>query len=131
VDFELKRVQPYTRRNLEPPNPDMGPNWADRIRTWNVGIGLDRSSLSPATFRDPAFWYVGFHDEDEHELLPERSLDREISLATSEQQRIRIEREFDSDRQPATWTVWPKSRSMGWLRKVKGLLDASSRIRIG
>jgi hypothetical protein len=37
--------------------------------------------------------------------------------------RIVIERRFRSARQPATWTVWPHSRSGGWLDKVVGAVE--------
>jgi hypothetical protein len=128
IGFATKKVQVYTSRHCEPPNPDTALDWATRYRTWKVRISLDRFSLAPAAFRDPAFWYFGVHDENEGELYRKDLSASEIATLTWDRQMITIERTFDSDRQPCTWTVWPKSRSGEWLQKVKGDLDHESRM---
>jgi hypothetical protein len=127
LNFELKRAQTYTRLHFEPPNPEAVSDWAKRIQTWKVRIQLDRSSLPPEFFHDPVFWYVGFHDKGKNELHRKDLSSSEISATPTDQQKIMIERIFESDELPTTWTVWPKSRSAGWLQKVNGVLDATSR----
>jgi hypothetical protein len=128
LNFERRRAQAYTQRHLEPPNPDAGADWASHIHRWYVRVELDRRSIPPSAFDDPVFWYLGFHDRDERELFRKDLSVSEIHIAANERQRITIERTFESERQPATWTVWPKSRSSGWLRKIKGSIEPASRV---
>jgi hypothetical protein len=40
-----------------------------------------------------------------------------------EQPEIELVCELQSGSIPAAWTVWPVSRSRGWLRKVEGKLQ--------
>ena len=41
----------------------------------------------------------------------------------SDEQTISLVCEFESSTIPASWTVWPVSRSEGWLKKIAGTLD--------
>jgi len=45
--------------------------------------------------------------------------------------RIFIERRFESYAEPLTWTVWPFSRSAGWLDKVEGVASALDVLEAG
>src|SRR5205823_5485899 len=46
ISFEHRKIQEYTRQELEPPNPPAAPDWAERIRTYQLGISLAPGELS-------------------------------------------------------------------------------------
>jgi hypothetical protein len=121
LSFRHRRVQEYTRRGLEPPNPPAADDWADRIRTYALEIVLDPVELPAAARVDPQFWYVGFHDAEGQEIYRLDAGEQEIAgLLAGNPSRVRLRREFVSNRPPVSWTVWPVSLSEGWLRKIDG-----------
>ena len=126
LSFRHRSAQDATLRGEEPPNPPAPPNWPTAIRDWRVRIVLDRAALPPAAFSDPAFWYVGFHDAADGEIRREDAQGEELHRLLAADGKIIIERQFRSARQPATWTVWPHSRSGRWLEKVVGTVDAGA-----
>jgi hypothetical protein len=122
LNFRHRKVQDYTRWGEEPPNPSCPRDWVERTRTWRVRILLDRVALPPSALDDPYFWYVGIHDANNEEIhrrdLSEQDLSKVLRGTASQ---IVIERDFESTRKPVTWTVWPYSRSKGWLDKLQGV----------
>jgi hypothetical protein len=46
----------------------------------------------------------------------------ELAPVFGEEPRIFLVCEFESGSVPAKWSVWPVSRSKGWLRKIEGTL---------
>ena len=124
LSFRHRQVQDYTRRGEEPPNPPAPAGWAEQIRAYLVPIELDRAALEPEACADPMFWYVGFHDADGLELYRRDADAKELrELLAGKPSRIVIEREFSSNREPVSWTVWPVSRSGVWLQKREGRID--------
>jgi hypothetical protein len=82
--LQHRRVQAYTRRGSEPANPEASPrlrDWADRIHRRNMRLGLDQSAFLRASFRDAAFWYLGFHDAHNNELYSKDDRSEEIGTA--------------------------------------------------
>ncbi len=119
VSFRQRRVQDYTRRGGEPPNPPAKPGWAGRVRDHTVEIALDVRSLPPAATEDPVLWYVGIHDSSGRELYRQDTSEEELSGAlAADGGTVRLIREFTSDTMPASWTVLPLSASEGWLAPV-------------
>jgi hypothetical protein len=117
INFAQHTVSDETRLNLEPPPPTP----SARDGTCRLRICLDTAQLEPLARRDATFWYVGFHDEFQRELYREDALATELAtLLGSSATRVELEREFRCEREPATWTVWPYSRSAGWLEKLCG-----------
>ncbi len=124
LSFRHRRVQDDTRRHEEPPNPPAPADWADKIRAYRVRIGLDRATLPEAALADPQFWFVGFHDANNEEIYRRDADEQELGvLLAGDAPRIVIDREFEIGREPVTWTVWPVSRSQGWLTKLTGPID--------
>lgn len=124
INFQHSRVQDYALKGGEPPNPPAASNWYEEPRPWKVNIDLDISQLQPTAIMDAEFWYVGFHDADGNEVYREDASHEELTKSpTNGGQRILIERKFESVLTPKTWTVWPVSRSNGWLDKVEGLVS--------
>jgi hypothetical protein len=120
VNFRRRRSQDYTRRFLEPPNPPMPADWADRIGSYEIEIAIEKSTL-PAHVDDYLFWYVGFHDVNDQEIhrLDADKDDVKAMLAGPGEHAI-LRRSFESEREPVSWTVWPNSVSKGWLDKLQG-----------
>lgn len=120
VSFRRQRTTDYTRRFLEPPNPPLPPDWADRIGRYEIEIGVEKAGL-PADIDDYLFWYVGFHDAADQEVY-RLDVDREEvrALMAAEGPTALIRRSFESERDPVSWTVWPYSESRTWLEKLQG-----------
>jgi hypothetical protein len=129
LSFKHKRAQDYTTRFQEPPNPPMPADWAEAIRSWRVVAAIDRTALPELALRDPAFWYVGTHDADGQEIYREDLKEEELQyLVAAGSPRILIERRFESHAEPLTWTVWPFSKSAGWLDKIEGAVDGPDKL---
>jgi hypothetical protein len=122
LSFGLRKAQDYTVRSEEPPNPKVDANWVKEIYTWLVRIRLDSKQLSADNWRDFSFWYLGVHDEDHHEIFRHDLTPDELEPLSQQQPEIELVCELQSGSIPASWTVWPVSRSRGWLTKVEGTL---------
>jgi Glycosyltransferase (GlcNAc) len=122
LSFGLRKAQDYTVRSEEPPNPKVDANWVKEIYTWLVRIKLDSEQLSADNWRDFSFWYLGVHDEDHHEIFRHDLTPDELEPLSQQQPEIELVCELQSGSIPASWTVWPVSRSRGWLTKVEGTL---------
>jgi len=126
LSFSERQAQDYTRAHLEPPNPALPPDWATGVRRWDVRISVDRRRLPTPGVTDVDFWYVGFHDATGAEVHRRDASSAELDgLECQSGGRLDLDRQFESSREPVTWTVWPHSRSTGWLEKVTGDLGST------
>jgi len=122
LNFRRRTAQRQAVQGTEPPPAPMPLTGTDRLRPWDVRIVLNRAVLPPAALADPHFWYIGFHDANDAEIHREDAADPELStLMAHGEAEIVIGRRFVSARRPASWTVWPVSRSRGWLDKIVGV----------
>jgi hypothetical protein len=113
-------------RGDEPPNPPALATWATEVRMWHVRIVLDRRTLQSEALADPRLWYLGCHDADNTELFRHDAEGDELrSLLQHDTADIVFRRQFNSARQPATWTVWPMSSDGQWLTKTMGTIDSA------
>jgi hypothetical protein len=122
ISLKLRRVQDYTVRSQEPPNPEAAPNWTGQIFTWMVRITLDRATLSVDALEDSSFWYVGVRDEHETEIYRQDIPPSQLATLPTTEPTVVLVCEFKSGTIPASWVVWPVSDSRGWLTKVEGRL---------
>lgn len=126
LDFRHKLAQDYTLRGGEPPNPPAGVECVKKVRAWHVRIEFDRTALPAAALVDPLFWYVGFHDAENEEIHRQDAAGEELrALLVNNATRLAIDRRFSSDRRPVSWTVWPVSRSAGWLDKITARVEGT------
>jgi hypothetical protein len=123
LSFSLRKGQNYTLRAEEPPNPEPDPDWAESIFTWLVKVVIDPAKLPPGACDDPSFWYVAIHDEGGHEIFRRDFQHAELKALTGKEPVITLICEFQTGILPATWSVWPVSRSRGWLQRVTGALN--------
>ena len=122
LSFTLRKAQLPTVRGLEPPNPEPPPDWAERIQLWIAKVMLRREQLPPGSFDDPSLWYLGILDAEGYEITRiDMGLDRLEPLRGTEEE-LALVCEFPSEVAPASWTLWPLSRTRGWLQKVVGTL---------
>ena len=121
INFRDRKVQDYTWRGEEPPDPHPPVNWEDGVHLWDIPIELKRRQLPDAAWMDAHFWYVGLHDASGREIyrhdLSGEELDR---LLRGNAENLLIRRRFQSGLSPKTWTVWPVSQQQGWLDKITG-----------
>ena len=122
LSFRERKVQDYTRRLFEPPNPPPDPDWISKIYNWIVRILIDPHQLPAAAFAQPAFWYVTLHDEEGREIFRRDFPGSEFATVTGIEPKIALICEFESGILPISWTVWPVNTSSQWLSKIKGFL---------
>jgi hypothetical protein len=121
LSFLHRMARDATLRGEEPPNPPAPAAWATEPREWRVRIMWDRAALPSEALANPQFWYVGVHDANSAEIYREDAFGDEFrGLLQTEAREIVIERSFISDRQPATWTVWPTGCTGEWLSRIVG-----------
>jgi hypothetical protein len=121
ISFHHRQVQDYTREHREPPNPAAEPDWAERTGQRRVHILLDRDSLPTGALKEPAFWYVGLHRRDGTELYRQDAAGEELeALLDGDSGIIKISRSFESESEPARWTVIPFGTREGWLQGISG-----------
>jgi hypothetical protein len=122
ISLKLRKVQDYTVRCEEPPNPEAGSDWMGQIFTWMVRITLDRAALPVSALEDCSFWYVGVCGEDGNEIYRQDIPQSQLAALPSNEPTVVLICEFESGTIPASWTVWPVSDSLGWLAKLEGRL---------
>jgi hypothetical protein len=130
--FKLRKVQDYTVRCGEPPNPEAAVDWTGQIFPWMVRITFDRDGLPVAAFDDPELWYVGVQDADHVEIYRRDIPSSQLASLQTAEPKIVLVCEFESGAVPVSWTVWPVSRSLGWLTRIEGTLgDGDYTIVVG
>jgi Glycosyltransferase (GlcNAc) len=122
LSFRLRRAQDYTVRYEEPPNPETTSDWTADIYTWMVRITLERAALPDGALEDPVFWYVGIKGEDGIEIHRKDILKNQVDTFPKGEPTLVLVLEFQSGTIPATWSIWPVSRTLGWLSKIEGRL---------
>lgn len=120
MHFGVRGVSDHALQNRPPPDPAADaedPQWARRFfRRQSFSVHLAPSDVA-ADVADVDFWYVGAHTADGAELFRHDLHGAELDHI---RRRVPYEQEFffHSPQFPASWTVWPHSRSRGWLDKV-------------
>jgi hypothetical protein len=120
LDFSNQKVQDHTRRSRQPPNPPVSDDnaWLPGVMDpYSYTIVLAAQDLPDAAIDDIDFWYCGAHDDagmeiHRHDLEGEELA--ELLASTPHRQTMR----FDAATPPETWTVWPHSKSRGWLDRI-------------
>jgi hypothetical protein len=120
LSFRHRKAQNYTMAAKEPPNPEEISNWTDRIYNWIVRVTLQRSELPTAALDDPEMWCVCVQDKDGTEISRTDFPPDKLQSLHGNQETVALICEFPSETVPATWTVWPRSMSQGWLRMMRG-----------
>ena len=123
VSFKKRAVQQYTLDNNSAPNP---PLYGEEFDGSFLMIFKHCIDIHKPTFdkdMDYDFWSVIFEDDDGKPLNRKDMNVSEINgFLTTPDEWVKIWREFDTERKPDKWVVWPHSESKGWLEKIEGRL---------
>ncbi len=122
ISFRLRKAQTYTVRGGEPPNTESDLSWASAILNWMVRIPFDRSQLPAGSFEPGAYWCVAVHDHIGAEIYRRDVQRAELEALAGDEPTLVIVCELQSAVVPVSWSVWPVSRSQGWLRRLSGNL---------
>ena len=124
LSFHQRKAQLPTVRALEPPNPAPPPDWIERIQPWIARVLVRRSQLPAGALDDPSFWYIGILDGEGYEITRIDMAPARLEALRGDAEELAIVCEFASETAPARWTLWPLSRTLGWLQKIEGRLGA-------
>jgi hypothetical protein len=122
LSFKKRAVQQYTVSNNYPPNPplygDEFENSFLRIFKHCIDISFEKIPLD-----DYEFLVVAFHNEKEETIYRKDADVEEIKRIKNDSDGYgKIWREFEAEKKPFYWVVWPYSASKGWCERVIGHL---------
>ena len=121
LDFKKRRVHTHTY-NLHIGQPPFvsqelwDKNWLSKFR---YCIDLQSSLFSE---KDYDIWAIAFKDSKGQEIIRMDAYTDEINNlinAAAQDGWIRLWREFDTDKLPYSYVVWPHSISKGWINRVE------------
>jgi glycosyltransferase involved in cell wall biosynthesis len=120
LSFKKRAVQQYTIDNKYAPNPPLfGDNFDKsflKIFKHCIDIGFDKIPLT-----DYEFFVVAFHDEMDETIFRKDADTNEIRNIKNDSEGYgKIWREFQTDKKPKYWVVWPYSTTNGWCERITG-----------
>jgi hypothetical protein len=120
ISFEYRGVQQNTLDKTEPPNNyeyETEEEWRESFcRSNDVRILFHKNEIGDE-MDDYDFFYVGAHDENDDEIFREDLTGGKLKKHLSHEW-VDYRLIFLSNRIPKTFTVWPHSKSKGWLNKI-------------
>jgi hypothetical protein len=123
--FKNRSVQQYTLDKNYPPNPYNFENEEDWEKSFSkvfkhcIDIGY-----SQVPEKDYDFWVVAFHSEDDNTIFRKDADKNEIDMMFRDPDKYcKIWREFQTNKLPSYWVVWPHSISKGWCDRITGELN--------
>jgi hypothetical protein len=124
VDFSQKLIHPEVAKGAPPFEGTTNyEEWKKELTGSKVETeGLDEYSLEISWTKDEVeyandyvFWFLGFHDEEGKEIY-RKDLSSEDIFKFS---KTNVDVTFKAKTVPVTCTIWPYSKSKGWLTKVE------------
>jgi hypothetical protein len=124
ISFYHQKVQDYTLRGAEPPNPEIDSNWHESIRRKRGRINIELDQVAADALTKAQCWLVSIYDATGIELH-RIDLSREVLdiILANHCDSIMLQCEFDSGREPARWSLLPFSYTEGWLERINGVLS--------
>jgi len=122
--FSKRAVQQYTIDKHYPPNPY---NFNDEEEWMNSFSTIFKHCIDVSYNQVPEddydFWVVAFHDEND-DTIHRQDIDGEgiKMLKNDPDGYCKIWRQFNTDKKPKYWVVWPHSISKGWCDRITGNL---------
>ncbi len=105
LDLTRCRVQEYTLREQEPPNPPAEPSWSARPRSWRVVVNLKLASLDSRFLEPDSAWELLISDPDGEIVDAATLTGRGRAGEGDDQESIAIQRSFACARTPVSWTL--------------------------
>jgi hypothetical protein len=114
ISFRECRIQDYTRRCDEPPNPPAPQNWAQITYERRVRIVGEMAALPTRAATSP-FWAVAINDESGAELARQDAAAEEIARVLAEADgTFALERWVESTARPYSWLIWCAEADGTW-----------------
>ena len=86
-----------------------------------IDVGYENVPL-----KDYEFWVVAFKDEQDKDIFRKDADKQEIAnMMKDPDGYCKIWREFNVDKPPHSWIVWPFSTSKGWCDPITGILNSA------
>lgn len=120
ISFRHRKVQPYTMRGGEPPNPEAPADWLDKIYPWIAKIRFTQEQMPEGSLTDPMLWNLSILDGEGFEICHRDVTPKELEPLAASAGELAIVCEFSSATIPVNWALWPLTRSGQWLRKFGG-----------
>jgi len=122
ISFKKRAIQQYTKDNNYAPNPPLyGEEFEQSflsIFKHCIDVTYDR-----VPELDYEFWVVAFHDDKDNTIFRKDADVNEIkALMNDPDGYCKVWREFQIDKKPTYWVVWPYSTSKGWCERITGVL---------
>jgi UDP-N-acetylglucosamine (GlcNAc):hydroxyproline polypeptide GlcNAc-transferase len=110
INFKERLIHPSQLEGLEPPYATNS-KWIDEVspvKMMPVDITIDTSEFDMTL--DYEFWYFALHDEENNELIRD-----DIKRNSWNVDSLHIKKEYPLRKVPKKYSVWPYSKSKGWL----------------
>ena len=122
VSFKKRAIQQYTLDNNLAPNPPLYGEDFDKsflsIFKHCIDISYDKIPEN-----DYEFLVVAFHNEKDDTIFRKDADVNEINQIKNDPDGYgKIWREFQTEKKPSYWVVWPYSTSKGWCERLTGTL---------
>jgi hypothetical protein len=120
--FERRAIQQYTIDKKYPPNPYEFNNedeWKSSFASKIVyDIKIPKINLPE---KDYEFFAIAFHDEQDETLYRKDADKTEIFNSFKKNDSfVMFRREFNNEKIPKYWVVWPYSKTKGWCDRLVG-----------
>ena len=124
ISFKKRAVQKYTTDNLLPPNPKLkGKEFEDSfMQIFKHCIDV---YAPPLRNKDYDFWAVIFEDENGDEIFREdlnKQQVKDLLASNQSDDFFKIWKEFNAEKLPKKWIVWPFETEKGWQEKLESNL---------
>lgn len=123
ICFRKRAVQQYVLDHKEPPNPkyETEEQWEKSLL--NIFKHCIDIGYNQVPEKDYDFWCVAFHDEKDETIYRQDASPDEISNYFKDPDGYcKVWRQFNTDKKPKYWVVWPHSISKGWCDRITGQL---------
>lgn len=123
ICFRKRAVQQYVLEHREPPNPkyETEEQWEKSLL--NIFKHCIDIGYSQVPEKDYDFWCVAFHGENDETLYRQDANADEIANYFKDPDGYcKVWRQFNTDKKPKYWVVWPHSISKGWGERITGQL---------
>ncbi len=120
ISFKKRAVQKYTLDNNLAPNPVLSEGEFENsflsIFKHCIDISYDKVPEN-----DYEFWVVAFHDDKDDTIYRKDADKDEIQRIMSDPDGYgKVWREFEIEKKPKYWVIWPYSTSKGWCDRLTG-----------
>jgi hypothetical protein len=124
ISFKKRAVQKYTMDNLLPPNPKLkGKEFEDSfMQIFKHCIDV---YAPPLRNKNYDFWAVIFEDENGDEIFREdlnKQQVKDLLMSNQSDDFFKIWKEFNAEKLPKKWVVWPFQTDKGWQEKLENNL---------